>query len=318
MAGGKRAPEAVRTRFVEVAAEVLENAPLPGTRLYWAVLRVPGTFPEPVPGQFVMVSPNLARAAGQLLSRPFSIARCIPDGDGWKLGILYARVGKGTDLMARAGGGTWTVLGPLGRGFPTEHKGPALLVAGGRGTAPLVFLAEWLEARGRGCEFLIGARTAEDWAGPAEMGATLTRARVWPASEDGSRGHRGRVLELFQDVPELAEALARPGAAIHACGPHGLLAATSAMGVGFGVPVHASIEAHMACGTGICRSCMVPRDPRGPKPRPNQNQEYIVSCLEGPVVPGECVDWARDRAASPLAPYVPLDQDDTLPTERAR
>ncbi|MEP7027115.1 MAG: hypothetical protein ABI960_00840, partial [Candidatus Eisenbacteria bacterium] len=282
---------------------------LPGTRLHWAMLRVPAAFPEPVPGQFVMLAPNLARAAGQLLSRPFSIARCVADGDGWLLGILYARVGRGTDLMTRASAGAWTVLGPLGRGFPTDARGPALLVGGGRGTAPLVFLAEWLEARGRSCEFLVGARSAADWAGPEEMGARLTRSRVWAACEDGSRGHKGRVLELFALEPALSEALAKPGAAIHACGPHGLLEATGAMGAGFGVPVHVSIEAHMACGTGICRSCMVPRDPAGPRPRPGQNASYLVSCLEGPVVPAACVDWARDRDATPAGAYVPADED---------
>ncbi len=318
MARPLRAPEAVRTAFIEVDAEVVSNAPLPGTRLHWAMLRVPGTFPEPAPGQFVMLAPHLSRAAGLLLPRPFSIARCVKDGESRLLGILYARVGRGTDLMSRATRGTWTVLGPLGRGFDAGHKGPALLVGGGRGTAPLVFLAEWLEARGRSCEFLVGAKSAFDWAGPEEMGARLTRSRVWAASEDGSRGHKGRVLELFAHEPELGEALAQPGAAIHACGPHGLLEATGAMGAGFGVPVDVSIEAHMACGTGICRSCMVPRDPAGPRPRPGQNAAYLVSCLEGPVVPAACVDWARDRDATPAGAYVPGDEDEIFAAEPAR
>jgi dihydroorotate dehydrogenase electron transfer subunit len=303
-----RAPLAVRTPFVQATGEVVRNGPLPGTRLHWVELRVEGTFPEPLPGQFVMVAPGIARAAGQLLARPFSIARAVRDGEAWILGILYARIGKGTDLMARATSGTWSVLGPLGRGFDTSHKGPALLVGGGRGTAPLVFLAEWLEAQGRGCDFLIGARGTEDWAGPLELGATLSKARVWPATEDGSRGLKGRVLELFAREPELAALLAKKDARIHACGPHGLLAAVGVMGAGFGVPVDVSIEAHMACGTGICRSCMVPRDPAGPRPSKGQNAEYLVSCLEGPVVPAACVDWARDRDASPGGAYVPLDE----------
>ncbi len=301
------APEAVRTPFAEVRGEVVKNGLLPGTRLHFVELRVPDSFSEPTPGQFVMVAPELARAAGQLLARPFSIARAVREGGTWILGILYARVGHGTDLMARATSGTWSVLGPLGRGFDTAHAGPALLVGGGRGTAPLVFLAEWLEARGRACEFLVGARGAGDWAGPEEMGVQLGRSRVWPATEDGSRGHKGRVLELFAHEPALAEALALKGARIHACGPHGLLAAVGEMGAGFGVPVDVSIEAHMACGTGICRSCMVPREPKGPRPRRGQNAEYLVACLEGPVVPAACVDWARDRAEAPSAAWEPFE-----------
>jgi dihydroorotate dehydrogenase electron transfer subunit len=304
----ERAPEAVRTAFAQVDAEVLRNEPLPGTRLWWAELRAPADFPEPVPGQFVMVASRLARASGQLLARPFSLARAIRSSEGWTLGILYARVGRGTDLMSRQAGGAWSVLGPLGRGFQVDHKGPALLVGGGRGTAPLVFLAEWLEARGRGCEFLVGARGEADWAGPEEMGVRLTRARIWPATEDGSRGLHGRVLELFAREPLLADALAAKGARIHACGPHGLLAAVGALGQGFGVPVDVSIEAHMACGTGICRSCMVPRASDGPKPRKGQNESYLVSCLEGPVVPAACVDWARDRDSTPATAYEPMDE----------
>jgi dihydroorotate dehydrogenase electron transfer subunit len=246
--------------------------------------------------------------AGQLLLRPFSIARAVRLADGWRLGFLYARVGRGTDLMSRAGSGEWTVLGPLGRGFPTGTKGPYLLVGGGRGTAPLVFFAEGLEAKGLRAEFLIGARGREDWAGPAEMGAELAHTRVWAASEDGSRGRRGRVLDLFALEPELDEALSTAGASLHACGPHGLLEAVGTMSAGLGVPAFVSIEAHMACGTGICRSCMVPRAANGPRPRRDQNASYLVACLEGPVVPPACVDWAKDRAATPAAPYVARDE----------
>lgn len=295
MSGTTWAPEALRAPFVETRGRVVRNGPLPDTNLFWVELAVGAEFPEPVPGQFVMLLPPSASAAGVLLGRPFSIARAIRDGDGWRLGILYSRVGRGTDLMARDCRGPWGVLGPLGRGFPLEHKGPALLVGGGRGTAPLVFLAEFLEARGRGVEFLVGAKSAADWAGPLEMGATLTRSRIWAASEDGSRGTRGRVLDLFEREPALAEALRARGAALHACGPHGLLEACGRLGATYGVPAFVSIEAHMACGTGICRSCVVPRPADGPKVRRGANPAYVIACLEGPVVPAACVDWARDR-----------------------
>jgi dihydroorotate dehydrogenase electron transfer subunit len=105
------------------------------------------------------------------------------------------------------------------------------------------------------------------------------------------------VLELLAEEPALGAALTAPGATLHACGPHGLLAAVGALGAAGGVPVYTSIEAHMACGTGICRSCVVPRPEGGPKPRPGTNADYLIACLEGPVVPAECVDWSRDREA---------------------
>ena len=291
----------MRPHFVEVEGAVVANAPLPGTRLWWLELDVdPERFPAPEPGQFVMLTPPGAAAAGLLLPRPFSIARAWnPDGQR-RLGFLYTRVGRGTDLMSRAavaapGSDGFRVLGPLGRGFPVGGTGPALLVGGGRGTAPLVLLAEVLEATGRAVHFLVGARGRADFAGPGEMGATLGRTRVWEASEDGSRGHRGRILELFEREEDLARALGTPGAELFACGPHGLLAAVDALGTRHGCATFTSIEAHMACGTGICRSCVVPRPAGGPPPPPGANPDYLIACVEGPVVPGGAVDWARDR-----------------------
>ena len=294
MSAARRAAETPRAPFIEAAGEVVGNAPLPGTHLWWLELAVPPEFPAPHPGQFVMVTPPGA-AGGLVLPRPFSIARAWEDGGRRILGILYARVGRGTDLMTRAPRGRWTVLGPLGRGFPLEGRGPALLVGGGRGTAPLVILAEALEGGRREVHFLVGARSAADFAGPREMGASLARTHLWEAAEDGSRGHPGRVLDLFVREAALAAALAAPGATVYACGPHGLLAAVHQLGGRHGVPVYASIEAHMACGTGICRSCVVPRPAGGPRPPRGANPAYLMACLEGPVVPSGSVDWARDR-----------------------
>lgn len=301
MSAPARAPAPHRAPFVEAAAEVARNERLEGTRLWWLELVVDAAFPAPAAGQFAMLTPPAAAAAGLVLARPFSIARTWQEDGCRRLGILYARVGRGTDLMTRAPRGRWTVLGPLGRGFPLDDAGPALLVGGGRGTAPLVLLAEALEAGRREVHFLVGARGRADFAGPAEMGARLVRTRTWEATEDGSRGQAGRVLDLFEREPELARALAAPGAALYTCGPHGLLAAVHALGTRQGAPSYAAIEAHMACGTGICRSCVVPRPAGGPRPRPGTNPDWLIACLEGPVVPGACVDWARDRAtiASP-------------------
>jgi len=291
----RTAPAPLRTAFVEAEAEAIANAPLPGTRLWWLALAVDAAVPAPEPGQFAMITPPGAGRAGLVLARPFSIARAWEEGGRRVLGVLYTRVGAGTDLMTRSPREGWRVLAPLGRGFPTDGKGPAILVGGGRGTAPLVMLAERLEAKGRTVHFLVGARGAAEFAGPREMGATLARTRVWEATEDGSRGRKGRVLELLMEESELATALTSTGATLHACGPHGLLAAVGRLGEAGGVPAYTSIEAHMACGTGICRSCVVARPAGGPKPPKGANADYLIACLEGPVVPAECVDWARDR-----------------------
>lgn len=296
MSARRVSPPPARAPFVEVEADVVRNEVLAGTRLWWLELAVPaGRFPAPVAGQFAMIAPPGQGAAGLVLSRPFSIARAWEDGARRILGILYARVGRGTDLMCLVSRGRFRVLGPLGQGFPTGGRGPALLVGGGRGTAPLVMLAEQLEAAGRDVHFLVGARGRADFAGPHEMGAVVTRTRTWEATEDGSRGHKGRVLELFEREAGLATALDASGAELFTCGPHGLLAAVHRLGEWRHVPVYASIEAHMACGTGICRSCVVPRPRGGPRPPAGANPDYLIACVEGPVVDAGRVDWARDR-----------------------
>ena len=263
----------------------------------WLELRMPRGFPVPVSGQFVQLL--LAAPAPVFLPRPMSVADVRRDRRGVALGFLYEPVGAGTQaLSALAAGDRVLVLGPLGRGFPREVPGTPLLVAGGRGVAPLLFAAAELAREGRRCEFLFGARDARHLVALAEARARLGRmgGRLHLATDDGSRGLQGTVVDLLERV---AKAVPAPRV-IHACGPHGMLNAVARWGLRHRVPTFLAMESVMACGTGVCRGCPLPRSGaartrlarhRDRIPSLYGSPEFAMCCTDGPVFAAEDLDW---------------------------
>jgi dihydroorotate dehydrogenase electron transfer subunit len=174
-------------------------------------------------------------------------------------------------------------LGPLGRAFePPGAPAGCVLVGGGYGAAPLLFLAGELRARGCRVDVVIGAATAGrllDATEAGRLGHTLT-----VTTDDGSAGRRGLVTD---PLPEL---LAGAGAErVYACGPMPMLAAVSRVAAAAGVPCQVAVEEQMACGTGICFSCVVPVGPSGG----SGETRMARSCLEGPVFDGSAIAWAE-------------------------
>lgn len=210
------------------------------------------------PGQFVMVS---VPAPGFHLRRPISVFRVDAD----RLAILVERRGPGSVLIADAAvGDTLTVNGPIGAGFPVAGVGKGLLVGGGIGTAPLQFLADELRRRGAEVTSVFGFRDAR----AARLTAAFDLEPLYLATEDGSDGLRGTVMDLL-------ERLSVPGdAVVYACGPLAMLAALQRWSADRGLSGYASLEAHMACGSGICHGCVLPTA-RG----------YARVCVDGPVLP---------------------------------
>jgi dihydroorotate dehydrogenase electron transfer subunit len=242
------------------------------------------------PGQFVHVLAGEDRSFP--LRRPFSIHRV--ERSGAALGtveIVFDVVGAGTRALARLRPhDVVDVLGPLGRPFtPPREPAGCLLVGGGYGTAPLFFLATELRVRRCRVDFVVGAATAGrllDAMEAKRLGHSLT-----VTTDDGSAGRRGLVTD---PVPEL---LARTGAArLYACGPMPMLAAVSRVAAAAGVPCQVAVEEQMACGTGICFSCVLPV---GGGPGPPEREagpgatRMARSCLEGPVFDGAAIAWAE-------------------------
>jgi dihydroorotate dehydrogenase electron transfer subunit len=270
-----------------------------GAGLRWLDLDLPADFATPVAGQFVQL--QLVPPSPVLLPRPMSIAAAVRRGSRLRLGFLYAPVGTGTRALAGlAPGAAVGVTGPLGRGFPLDEPGSPVLVAGGRGVAPLLMAADALARSRRPATFLFGARTKSLLAGLDEARERVASrgGALHVATDDGSRGVRGDVLALLDRVaPKLAAPLV-----LHACGPHGMLAAVARWALAHGARAHLAMESVMACGTGVCRGCPLPRSEAARQRVAGQagaaaalggNPEWAMCCTDGPVFEARELDWDR-------------------------
>jgi dihydroorotate dehydrogenase electron transfer subunit len=232
------------------------------------------------PGQFVHLLAGDDRSFP--LRRPFSVHRVgRPGGQLGTVEVVFDVVGAGTRALARLRPhDVVDALGPLGRPFdPPEAPTGCLLVGGGYGTAPLFFLATELRARRCRVDFVLGAATAGrllDAMEAKRLGHSLT-----VTTDDGSAGRRGLVTDPLGDL------LAATGAErVYACGPMPMLAAVSRLAAAAGVPCQVAVEEQMACGTGICFSCVLPVGGSG-------GTRMARSCLEGPVFDGTAIAWAE-------------------------
>jgi dihydroorotate dehydrogenase electron transfer subunit len=239
------------------------------------------------PGQFVHLLAGEDRSFP--LRRPFSIHRAErPGGSGGPPGpalgtveVVFDVVGAGTGALSRLRPhDVVDALGPLGRPFtPPETPTGCVLVGGGYGTAPLYFLATELRLRRCRVDFVIGAASAGrllDAMEAKRLGHSLTLT-----TDDGSAGRRGLVTDPLGDL------LPRTGAGqVYACGPMPMLAAVSRAAAAAGVPCQVAVEEQMACGTGICFSCVLPVGPGAPT-------RMARSCLEGPVFDAAAIAWAE-------------------------
>jgi len=237
------------------------------------------------PGQFVHVLAGQDRSFP--LRRPFSIHRVErPRAGLGAVEIVFDVVGAGTLALSRLRPhDVVDVLGPLGRPFtPPEAPTGCLLVGGGYGTAPLFFLATELRTRRCRVDFVVGAASAGrllDAMEARRLGHSLT-----VTTDDGSAGRRGLVTDPLPDL------LARTGAGqLYACGPMPMLAAVSRVAAAAGVPCQVAVEEQMACGTGICFSCVLPVGGGGGAGL--AETRMARSCLEGPVFDGAAIAWAE-------------------------
>jgi dihydroorotate dehydrogenase electron transfer subunit len=280
----------------QVAARVARHLEY-GAGHHWLELDVDAEIDAPRPGQFIQILLP-AHTSPVFLPRPMSVAGVRRFRGGLRLSFLYAPVGAGTQALALLEpGATMEILGPLGRGFPLEAPGTPLLMAGGRGVAPLLFAAQALARAGRRSEFLFGARSRRHLIGVDDARRELARigGRLHVCTDDGSRGFRGNVVALLDTQARRFE----PPFVIHACGPHAMLKAIADWSLARGVPAHLAMESVMACGTGVCRGCPLPRSEAGRRafrddlPSLFGNREFAMCCAEGPVFEAGELDWSR-------------------------
>lgn len=218
------------------------------------------------PGQFVMLHGDWGR--DPLLPRAFSILSVRPNGE---LALLVKAAGRATTLLSRAKiGEVFSVLGPLGVGFPAQVAGvPTWLVAGGVGMAPLLFYGEDAVRRGQSAlRLFYGGRRAEDLVLLDRIAKLDIPLEL--ATEDGSRGTRGYITDV------LAKALERAGESpvIMACGPEPMLRVVAKLARAHALKAFLSLEGQMACGIGACLGCAVP----------GAKRPFLYTCKDGPVM----------------------------------
>jgi len=192
--------------------------------------------------------------------------------------LLVKVCGEGSARLGRAEASEpFLMLGPLGTAWrapdPLRRQ---ILVAGGVGIAPLIFLVKSLEDTNKRPLLLYGGRTHRDL--PLSEDAS-EYCSVEVTTEDGSLGHRGSVTDLLQQT-------LRDDTEVYTCGPDRMMAAVARMCADAGVPCEVSLEAPMACGYGVCLGCAVPAAAGG----------YIYACVTGPCIEAKQIDWERTHA----------------------
>jgi dihydroorotate dehydrogenase electron transfer subunit len=266
---------------VDLPAPVLSNIRL-SPQYNVVALEAPAIACVARPGQFVMVKP--APGLEPLLRRPFSIFEVVRDAAGEPVGvsILSKAIGITTrQIHALEPGDTVQCLGPLGRAFSMPGTGQdAWMVAGGVGLAPFATLAEALRARGTDTTLFYGGRTHDDLF-YLDLFETLG-VRLVLATEDGSRGERGRItVPLERALGEARDS----DVTLYACGPEPMLAAVAHIAARHGRRCEVSVERVMGCGMGGCYSCVVPAlDGSG-------RQHFVRSCVTGPVFDAASLVW---------------------------
>jgi dihydroorotate dehydrogenase electron transfer subunit len=246
---------------------------------YYAMTVVaPGVAARFRPGQFVAVAVG-GDDTSMLLRRAFSIHDVRPDHGG-TVEFVFAVHGPGTGWLARRRArDVLDIAGPLGRPFPVPRDPVScLLVGGGYGSAPLFALASRLRERRCTVDFLIGAASGDRVFGALTARRTGRTATI--TTEDGSLGARGMVTDMLGQVIHEART-----DVIYACGPMAMLRQVTALAGRYDIPVQACVEEAMACGIGVCMTCVLPVTGSDGITR------MVRSCLDGPVFRGERVRW---------------------------
>lgn len=224
--------------------------------------------PPMVPGQFVQVA--VPDAPHTFLRRPISV-NMVDEADN-TLWLLIRRAGEGTNRLCDLNvGSVLSVILPLGNGFssPIDPSERLLLVGGGVGVAPLLYMGKLLAEHGFIPEFLLGARSEVDL---LQRDLFAAYGEVHVATDDGSTGEHGLVTQHSR--------LSQPVDKIYCCGPAPMMKAVAKEARRIGADCEVSLENMMACGVGACLCCVE-----------NTVKGNVCVCTEGPVFNINQLTW---------------------------
>jgi dihydroorotate dehydrogenase electron transfer subunit len=273
---------AINSRAAQVDAQVISNKRVGSyNHIVLAVNQLAGYCR---PGNFIAIAVG-GESSAMVLRRAFAIYRASIKADGQGVvELVVAPHGNGSSWLAsRVAGDVVNVVAPLGTSFgiPTEPV-RALLVGGGYGSAPLFALAETLKAKGCRVDMVLGASTATKIYAPLEGKRSVNSMTL--TTDDGSAGVQGRVSDVIPDLIVSNEI-----EIIYSCGPMAMISAITAITNRFGIVHQCSVEESMACGIGVCMTCVLPVEGEDGVVR------MVRSCIEGPVMDGSKVRWNTSR-----------------------
>lgn len=277
-------------------ARILQHEAFPGAQ-YILRVHAPDCASRARPGSFA----HLQCAPGLPMRRPLSIMRTDPEA-GW-VEFLYKAVGSGTAALSeRKTGETISLLGPIGKPFEPDAMRPrTLLLGGGVGIPPMVFLADHLRSQadwkplvlmGSEVPFPFPARPSQIMLPGVPEGviAAMPLLEDWNipsrlASLQGYPGcYEGYITDLARHWLDALDDGQRGEVSVYACGPHPMLAAVSALAQEYDLPCQVSLEEYMACAVGGCAGCTVEvTTPDGPAMK--------RVCVDGPVFDARTVHW---------------------------
>jgi len=228
-----------------------------------------------LPGQFIMV--RVSSQDYPLLRRPLSIHAREKD----TIDIFFQVSGLGTALLSKKTiADSLDILGPLGQEFSLEgdfKDREVALIGGGRGVAPLYFLAQELRRCGAGVAVFYGGKTQSDL--PLKDKFLQNEIPVFCSTDDGSFGFHGFVTELFETETEKKTFMS-----VYACGPEAMLKKAGQLCRQKDIPAEFSLESMMGCGFGACWGCVT-------KIKSEMGSEWQKTCEKGPVFPAENIIW---------------------------
>ena len=247
---------------------IVENSPI-GVGFFRLVIQHPSKLPQINAGQFVEV--QIPDTAHTFLRRPISI-HDVNYSDNI-VSLLVKNVGNGTNLLSKLHvGDTVNVVYPLGNGFTTDTQyRKVLLVGGGVGTAPLLYLGKVLKSKGVNVEYLFGARDAEGLLCIADFEQV---GKVNITTENGSVGTKGMVTnhDIMNHLTDFD--------AVMVCGPTPMMKAVGKACQTVNVQCEVSLENKMACGIGVCLCCVT-----------KTTEGHRCVCSEGPVFNINQLEW---------------------------
>jgi dihydroorotate dehydrogenase electron transfer subunit len=273
-----RPERAAQQRTPQVAGELIATRRVGA--YHHLTFVAPGVAELARPGQFVAMAVG-GDTSANLLRRCFSIHKVSPSGTyGGTVDVVVAARGPGTRwLTGLSTHSEVSIIGPLGRGFPLPKEPvPCVLVGGGYGSAPLFWLAAALRERGCHVEMVLGAATKDQLFGVVE--ARRAADGVTVTTDDGSMGIKGWVSAVLPDVIRRSNA-----DVVYGCGPMPMLKSITEIATEQGAVAQVAVEESMACGIGVCMTCVMPV-------KGNDGLTRMArSCAEGPVFRGDRIRW---------------------------